>query len=236
MAPPALLVHGFSSSFAKNWRELGWVDLLGDAGRTVIGGDLLGHGQAAKPHDPQAYSGDEGLEALVASWIPEGAEDDPIDAVGFSLGARLLLSVASERRPGAVGRLVVGGVGENLFVDRNPDALAQALAGESGGEEVVDPLGRAFLQVGAAPDQDGKALAACLRRPQPPLTEEQLGRISIPVLVVIGDRDQVGNADRLVAALPDAKLVTLAGVDHLGTMKGFGFLDAALTFLEAIPT
>ncbi len=39
-----LLVHGFASSFERNWREPGWVDLLAESGREVIGVDLPGHG------------------------------------------------------------------------------------------------------------------------------------------------------------------------------------------------
>ena len=54
---PVVLVHGFASSFERNWREPGWVDLLEEEGRSVIGVDLLGHGQAAKPADPAAYAG-----------------------------------------------------------------------------------------------------------------------------------------------------------------------------------
>ena len=42
--------------------------------------DLLGHGDADKPHDPEAY---EQLEALVAAQLP----DEPVDIIGFSLGA-----------------------------------------------------------------------------------------------------------------------------------------------------
>ncbi|MBW8827332.1 MAG: alpha/beta fold hydrolase, partial [Acidobacteria bacterium] len=55
MGPPVLLVHGLASSFELNWREFGWVDLLADAGREVIGVDLLGHGTAPKPHDADEY-------------------------------------------------------------------------------------------------------------------------------------------------------------------------------------
>src|ERR1700730_11014672 len=87
---PVVLVHGFASSFERNWREPGWADLLADAGREVIGLDLLGHGTAAKPHDRI------------------------VDAVGFSLGAQLLLAVAGAQ-PERFGRLVVGGVGANVF-------------------------------------------------------------------------------------------------------------------------
>src|SRR5262249_28748475 len=76
---PVLLVHGFASSFERNWREPGWVDLLEEAGRQVIQLDLLGHGEADKPHDPSAYSG---LDGSVEAALPrEGA----VDAIGFSL-------------------------------------------------------------------------------------------------------------------------------------------------------
>src|SRR5436305_9566708 len=95
MAPmsttPVLLVHGFASSFERNWREPGWVDLLADAGRTTIEVDLLGHGNAPKPHDPAAYAD---LEARVAEALPADGE---VDAIGFSLGARVLLGLASRQ-------------------------------------------------------------------------------------------------------------------------------------------
>ena len=67
-----MLVHGFASSFERNWREPGWVDLLGDAGREVIGLDLLGHGAASKPHDPGAYAD---LESDVAAALPKVSDD-----------------------------------------------------------------------------------------------------------------------------------------------------------------
>src|SRR5581483_1122143 len=73
---PVLLVHGFASSFERNWREPGWVDLLADAGRSVIEVDLLGHGNAAKPHEPEAYAD---LEAGVAGALPADGE---VDAIG----------------------------------------------------------------------------------------------------------------------------------------------------------
>ena len=59
--------------------------------------------------------------------------------------------------------------------------------------------------------------------------------MSVPVRVVIGERDHAGPADPLVDGLPDADLVVLPGVDHFATPKDFGFIDAALEFLDAQP-
>ncbi len=221
-----LLVHGFSSSAEASWARNGWLDILADSGRRVIAPDVLGHGDAPKPHDPAAYAA---MEDLVAATI-DGVGD--VDAVGFSMGARLVL-VLESRRPGTFGRIVVGGVGANLFdAGRDPSAVADAI--ETGGE-TLDPLSRAFVTVAHTPPNDPRALAACLRRTNPPLGAEELARVRCPVLVVVGDRDTIAlPPDPLLDALPDARLVTVKGADHLGTMKGFGFLDAALGFLGAL--
>jgi pimeloyl-ACP methyl ester carboxylesterase len=233
--PPVLLVHGFASSFERNWREPGWVDLLCDAGREVIATDLLGHGTAPKPHDPLEYLK---LESNLTAVLPP---ESRVDAVGFSLGARLLLSVAA-MRPDAFGRIVVGGVGESVFRDDESEAMARLVEGslDLAGLEAAragdrTSLARALARFAQTPGNDPLALAACLRRPVDPLTPEILGELRIPVLVVLGDRDFAGPAEPLVDALPQATLVRLEGVDHLATPMSFGFIDAALSFLGALP-
>jgi pimeloyl-ACP methyl ester carboxylesterase len=228
MADPAiLLLHGFSSSSEASWARNGWLDILGDTDRTVIAPDLMGHGDAEKPHDPAAYADMEGrVHGLVGDV---GA----VDVIGFSMGARMALCI-EVAHPGTFGRIVAGGVGANLFVaERNPSGMADALEGKG---EALDPLGRAFVTVAHQPPNDPLALAACIRRPLPPLGAAELATIRCPVLVVVGDQDTIAMPpDQLLAALPDARLATVKGADHLGTMKGFGFLEAALGFLDALP-
>ena len=224
-------MHGFASSFERNWREPGWVDLLSEAGRQVVGVDLLGHGSADKPYDPEAYAD---LHDDVAAALP----DDPsarVDAIGFSLGAIQLLRVASAH-PGRFRRMVVAGIGGSVF-DAPSDgnrALADAIESGPPTDEMAG-LVRLFAQFAHNGDNDPKALAACLRRPVVPLTPADVGRITCPVLVVLGDQDFAGPGDALVSALPDARLVTLKGVDHFRTPEAFGFIDAALDFLGAVP-
>ena len=192
--PTILLAHGFSSSAEASWARNGWLDILADTSRTVIAPDLLGHGNAPKPHDPAAY---EDMERQVAELL-EGI--GPVDAVGFSMGARLVLVIESQW-PGTFGRIVVGGVGANLFAaERDPESVAHAI--EVGGE-TLDPLSRAFVSVAQTAPNDPAALAACLRRPHPPLGPAELARIRCPVLVVVGDQDSVAiPPDALLEALP----------------------------------
>jgi pimeloyl-ACP methyl ester carboxylesterase len=218
-----VLIHGFATSGARTWGDNGWLDLLADIGRTTVSIDLLGHGTAAKPHDPAAY--DE-VEALALAQFPDG----PVDAIGFSLGARVLLTLAAAQ-PERFRRLVVAGVGANLFRDDDSELVAQAITSDDDSEH---PVAQYFRGLAGAPDADPVALAAFLRRPaHRTLDDAALACITSPVLVVLGDRDFAGPADPLVERLPNAELVTLRGVDHFATPKSFGFIDAALEFLGA---
>lgn len=221
-AAPVVLLHGFATSSARTWGDNGWLDLLVDAGRDPVPIDLLGHGTAPRPHDPAAYAL---MERHASDSMPAG----PVDAIGFSLGARVLLTLAT-LDPGRFSRLVVAGVGANLFRSDDHERIAEAVEGRG---PLDDPVVRYFAALAAEGDSDPAALAACMRAERPPLSVEALGRVSCPVLVVLGDRDFAGPADPLVQALPNATLVTLRGVDHFATPKDFGFLDAALDFLGA---
>ena len=66
MAPPVVLVHGWGGSFDSTWQLNGFTELLRDAGRAIIGVDLLGHGNAPKPHDPAEYAG----SLRPRPWLP----------------------------------------------------------------------------------------------------------------------------------------------------------------------
>src|SRR4051812_24310191 len=120
---PVVLVHGLASSFAHGWQEAGWADLLQDGGREVIGVDLLGHGTAPKPTDPEAY-------ADFGGRVRDALPDAPVDAIGFSAGAIVLLELAAED-PSRFGRLVLIGVGQNVFRNDDHEVLARAFEGAS---------------------------------------------------------------------------------------------------------
>lgn len=224
MSAPVVLVPGFATSAARTWGENGWLDLLTDIGRTPIPLDLLGSGTCEKPHEPEAYAN---FEQHLLDRFPT----EPVDAIGFSLGARTLLVLAA-LHPDRFSSLIVAGVGRNLFErDQTGEAIASAIDGTGNTD---DPVVRYFVQLAEAPDQDPLALAAFLRRPPAtPISGELLGAITCPVLVVLGDKDFAGPADPLLEALNDARFVSLRNVDHFATPKDFGFLDAALEHLSA---
>ncbi|MDE0927264.1 MAG: alpha/beta hydrolase [Acidimicrobiales bacterium] len=224
--PPVLLLHGFGTSFAATWVGNGWAEILGEAGRQVIGVDMLGHGQAAKPTDPEAYR-------AVADEVLKELPNEPVDVVAFSYGARIALELAA-LYPERFHRLVVGGVGQNLFRHDAERRAAMIEAVRTG--QAPDPELRYFANLPESPGAERLALVAFLERPvDQEMNEELLSKVTAPVLVALGDRDFAGPGQPLVDALPQGELKTLRGLDHFATPKDFGFLDAALTFLDAHP-
>ena len=202
----------------------GWIDLLTDAGRPVIAPDLLGHGDAAKPHDVEAYAE---VENLVAAELP----DQPVDAIGYSAGAGIVLALAASD-PARFGRVVLGGVGKNLLVEREGNPILDALEGRGDPDHMVN---QHFKSLAESDGNDPKALAAFIQRPRPELSPEVLARVTNPVLIVIGDQDFAGPGEPLAEALPDAEVLTLPRVDHFGLPKAFPFLERALQFIGADP-
>lgn len=230
-APPVVLVHGWGGSFESTWQRSGFTALLEDAGLDVIGVDLLGHGTAPKPHDPEAYAD---LTERVLDALPP----QPVDAIGFSLGAMTLLRLAVAQ-PHRFNRIVLAGVGRNIF-DRDDAGTAAIVAGletvAAGGDpSSLDNTVRLFTQYASQPGNDLAALTAVMKRPPAtPITAADCAAVTCPVLVVVGDRDFVHPGDELAAAFPNGRCETLRNVDHFATTESFGFFDAALEFLDAI--
>jgi len=201
-------------------------DPVNEPGAAKAGLTCSGHGTADKPTDPAAY--DE-LEAVALASFP----DEPVDAIGFSMGARVLLHLASAH-PGRFRRLVTGGVADRLLTP-DPErsrTIRDAVAGNAAAD---DPVATYFGNLADADDIDRDALVAFLDSKRPRIDASTLAAIECPTLVVVGDQDFAGAAEPLAAAIAGATWLTLPGVDHFGTPKQFSFIDAALEFIDARP-
>jgi pimeloyl-ACP methyl ester carboxylesterase len=219
-----LLIHGVGSSFEHNWRATGWVDMLESEGRDVLAVHLPGHGP-----DPAFEPSDTGPGRIIAA--AEGASE-PIDAVGFSAGGHALLNAAAQR-PELFRRIAVLGVGNPRDESTATQTGGSILAGLESDEEPTEDVPRIIRRLIDSAGNDRRAVAQFMRTPGRVLRPEDFAAISMPTLLVIGDQDFAGPADQLAAALPDAQLITLRGVDHFSTPSNFGCLDAVLRFLEA---
>ncbi len=224
-AAPVVLVHGWGGSARLTWDGSPLEHRLTGAGREVLGIDLPGHGPAGGSPDPDDY-------ACIAAQLSERLPDGPgLDAVGFSLGGKLLLQIAASE-PARFRRLVVAGVGGNLFRREDGDALASALVGGVPPDELPSPVGEVAREA-IASGNDCAAMAAVIRRPFRPVARADLASIRAVVLLVVGDRDVVAqDVAALVAAVPGAQLVRVPGLDHVGTPRSDELADAAQQFLR----
>ncbi len=226
-----MLVHGWGGSFESTWQRNGFTALLEDGGKQVIGVDLLGHGTAPKPHEPEAYA--DMTERIVDALPPE-----PIAAIGFSLGALTLLRTAIQH-PERFERLVLAGIGRNVF-ERDHSGATAIAAGLRALIDGADPASldqtpRLFAQYAQQPGNDLAALLAVMERPAGfEIDTAGLSAVQCPVLVIVGEDDFVHPGDDLAASFPDGRIVTLPRTDHFATTESFGFFDAALEFVDAV--
>jgi pimeloyl-ACP methyl ester carboxylesterase len=226
---PIVLVHGFASDYRLNWVGSRWQETLTSAGFRVIGLDCRGHGHSDKPHDPAAYSVDvmtgDVVRLLDHLDVPSAAY------LGYSMGARIGLEVVLDF-PDRVTRAVLGGIGAAGAID-HADQIARAFRM---GKPTEDPVAQTFYRFAAArPINDLVALAACITGLRPDANPARLARIRTPILVVVGDRDDIASgAPELVELIPSARMVTLAGRDHMSAVVAREFKQAAMEFLTGV--
>jgi pimeloyl-ACP methyl ester carboxylesterase len=225
---PVVLLHGLFSSADMNWIRFGHAAKLAAAGFEAIMPDLRAHGESTKPHDPAAYPPGvlvRDVEAVVAAI---GLAD--FDLVGFSLGARTAAGAVIEGL--APRRLVLAGMGlEGLagwlrraafFVDAI-DRFAEVRQGDPAYFAVqfmktmkVDRVA-ARLLLGAVTD----------------LSSDDLAAITMPTLVVCGDKDEDnGSPQKLVDALPNGRFEQVAGT-HMSSVTEPALGEAIARFLTA---
>lgn len=225
-----LLVHGFASSRAQNWRATGWYEALARSGYRVVAIDCRGHGDSDKPHDPRMYS--YALMAGDALSVLEAAGAGRADIIGYSMGGHLGIEILMNH-PEVLRRLVLAGVGETYL--RAPFdhrfAVADALL-EPDAARITDPLQKTFRAFAGQPGKDRVALAACMRGDRKVYPADELAKAARPVLVVCGENDAISGAPGpLAAAMPGARAVVIPGRDHMSAVGDKQTKQAMLEFL-----
>ena len=219
------MVHGWGGSHQETWQNTGIEQLVNDAGTTVIGVDLLGHGTSEKSHDPNSYAD---ISAPIRKAI--GARTTGVDAIGFSLGAIALLDAAMHN-PKYFRKLMLVGVGNGLLEPHKSDETDRIIAGIDGTASAEDVLARQFGNYAKRSNNDPLALRAALLRPRKePFSEAELKSIDAEIVLAVGDRDFVLPADRLAKAFNRCQFVSLKNCDHFASTENFTFIDTLLGF------
>ncbi|HEY4034274.1 MAG TPA: 2-succinyl-6-hydroxy-2,4-cyclohexadiene-1-carboxylate synthase [Ktedonobacteraceae bacterium] len=205
-APVLVLLHGFTGS-AAGWGSL--LEELAAPGRRVIALDMLGHGQSDAPDDPQRYSMEHCQADIISVLQTLGIKEGEAILLGYSMGGRIALYCAFSRyfralilesaSPGIANPVERG---KRRVSDR---ALADRIERE-GIEAFVDdweelplfasqrnlPIAYRRAQKVQRLNNRAHGLANSLRgvgTGVQPALEWRLSTLTIPVLLIAGERD-----------------------------------------------
>jgi 2-succinyl-6-hydroxy-2,4-cyclohexadiene-1-carboxylate synthase len=247
---PVTLLHGFTQA-GRSWNEI--ISKMPDGWRWVVP-DLRGHGDTGvppgAPHTMDACTAD--LEML---WDHLGIAHSHL--VGYSMGGRLALHVASTRPERILSLLTIGahaGLDEEARDSRRrgDEALAQRIE-KDGLEAFVEywsslPLfaglerrGPSFVAQVRAERLNNRAagLAESLRGmgagAMRPVWDELAG-VRCPCTFVAGQLDNgyVASARRLAASVPTGRVVIVQRADHAVHMeRPDAFARLLIAHLEA---
>jgi 2-succinyl-6-hydroxy-2,4-cyclohexadiene-1-carboxylate synthase len=217
-----VLLHGFTNTGAS-WDEV--AAALAERYRPLAP-DIRGHGSASSRR-PVTLAG---VVADVGALAPASFE-----LAGYSMGGRLALHLAFAL-PGRVSRLVL--IGASPGID-DPGARAERraaderLAGETETLTIKQFVER-WAQTPVLADQPTAVRAAAVRdrlRSTPaglaaalhglgtgalPSLWDRLGELTIPVELIVGERDHKFRvtAEKMAAALPEVRLSVVPGAGH----------------------
>lgn len=211
---PLVLLHGGLGS-AEDWIPV--VEALGD-GAAVHAPDSRGHGKTRGPADRLSYAG---MADDVAGLITALGLDRPVVA-GWSDGGNIALELAL-RHPDSTRALVVAGAW--LRIDEHMERLNREVFGMTApgvvDRERLDANGMLAEAVAGSGRTEEEVLAGVTALSHAyttdPHLDGRLGQITVPTLVVLGDRDPfvpLDHAVDLYRALPEGSLAILPGGAH----------------------
>ena len=232
--PAVLLSHGFGASshmFRANLPAL-------TTGHTVVTWDQRGHAGSDSPADPDAYSVALAVADMTAILDAVGAERAVVG--GHSLGGYLSLAFHLAH-PDRVSALILIDTGPGYRSDDGRakwNRMAEAYAAD------LDARGLGALggsgELRPSVHRDAAGLAHGARRV---LTQsdasvlESLPAIAVPVLVIVGEKDErfLAGASYMAGKIPDATLVVVAGAGHAPNVTHTAEFDAHVrTFLDRL--
>ena len=252
---PILMFHGYADS-ADTWRQS--LALLAREGHRAVAVDLPGFG-AADPLNPEAILPQLDEFALAAVRYAAGRPRKPVLVAGNSLGGCVALRLAERHGDRLVGVAGVAPAGLEMsrllnIVQRDP-ALRTLLALPTPVPSVVlrAAVARLYRQLAfAAPDRIDPVVISAFtwhhrrrarvahyldtaHRLLPELRHPfELERISVPVMLIWGDRDRLvfhRGAQRVLDAVPESRLELLEGVGHCPQVEALKrFTDLLLRF------
>lgn len=230
---PILLIHGFASSLYINWYSSGWVEFLRQYGYKVITIDNRGHGKSAKPHSGDAYTPKKMADDAAA--LLDFLKIERAHVMGYSMGARIA-AFLTLHHPAMVHSLVLGGMADGLLTGGQAwEPVASALR-ERDIHNITHPRGLLFRKFAEQGNNDLQALALCIQASKQLLSPEQISQLRQPVLVAVGEKDDIaGPVAPLQKLLPNGEVYIIPNRNHMLAVGDKNYKAATLNFLQQHP-
>jgi pimeloyl-ACP methyl ester carboxylesterase len=229
---PVLLIHGWGAC-VYTFRYA--IEVLAATGRRVVAFDLRGHGLSDKPRTPNEYRTTELLRDV--GTLLDVLAIARADIVGHSLGGAIALrfALAETHRVRRlvlaspvglttiglqrIGRALTPGITTRFARFLTPRWMTSFLVrGAYGSPGRVTPrVIDEYWAPSQFPDYYRAARALLHRFDWEPVPREELGKLTIPTLVILGGADRlIRGAEGGARCIPGASVVTLDGAGHLG--------------------
>lgn len=238
-ARPVLMVHGLGSNGWSNWERTGWVRALaGPHPRRLLLVDLRGHGDSGAPRNWAGVADRGALATLLDDLrivLDTLAPGEPVDAVGYSLGARLLTELTAALPVGRIARVVVGGMADQPLLQHiDMAALGAAVRDGTGAAGMDLETARILHTISVLPGNDVAALSELVGLlQQDPATAHRPPPPTVPTLVAVGTQDPIFDRARWWAgSLPAGRFVEIPGRHHISAVPSRVFRDASVAFLS----
>lgn len=195
---PIIATAGIGKTGAT-WDELAvTIDRATSSPYETFAWDLMGHGESPVPEDPAEYTRDRALDDIDDVLASSGSTADDVVLMGHSLGGYLTLAwTATRPTPPRAMILLATGPG---FRDAEKREAWNARSRRNAHRFGVPPQ------------------AAELNLQADSVVMENVKTMDVPTLLLVGSEDRPemqGGGSYLAAKMPNARMVTIDGGDHL---------------------
>lgn len=180
--PAVVLLHGYGGS-SMSWWAMGHPQRFAGLGFFVVALDLRGHGASAKPTTPSGWQNDAEMRDIIS------LTHDELQLMRYLAVSQSHGSIELAKLLTVDDRLTAAVLGEY------GDGMTSAEHRQSWWYDTLAARKEAEAAVAATDEERTSALAlAQLQRHQAITTPEEMGRVTVPVLVIHGSEDHYNGA------------------------------------------
>jgi pimeloyl-ACP methyl ester carboxylesterase len=215
---PILFIHG-GLGYSDIWANQ-VIDFAKD--HKVIIADSRGHGRSTRTAEPFGYD----LMASDYLALLDYLKIDKVAIVGWSDGGIIGIDIALHH-PERLTKVFA------QAANVTTDGVLASVATDPVFNSYIEKAGTVYKKISPTPDQYDAFVTQIsdMWASQPNWSDAELGRITTPIAIVLGDHDEAISLDHtrhMAAVIPGSKLVILKDVSHFALLQDPAQYDQAI--------